>query len=59
MTTKVLYNLDGMTFKRRIPIEKIRALTKSMQEGNFNFLVHIKGEYDYRFKYKERDEMVD
>jgi hypothetical protein len=39
----------GIEFQRKIPINKIKAATKSTVEGNFEFIVHVKQEYDYRF----------
>ncbi len=36
-------------FQRKIPVNKIKAATKSTIADNFEFIVHVKKEYDYRF----------
>jgi hypothetical protein len=36
-------------FQRKIPVNKIKAATKSTVSDNFEFIVHVKKEYDYRF----------
>lgn len=35
------------------------ALSKSTEAGNKEFVVHVKGEYDYRFICELRDEMFE
>lgn len=35
--------------QRKIPVNKIKAATKSTVKGNWEFVVHVKQEYDYRF----------
>ena len=44
-----LYLMVDLEFQRKIPITKIKAATKSTIEGNFEFIVHVRQEYDYRF----------
>ena len=39
----------NIAFQRKIPIIKIKAATKTTVEGTFEFIVHVKQEYDYRF----------
>ena len=46
-------------FQRSISIQKIKALTKSSDAGNFEFIVHVKNEYDYRFTSDSRDELFE
>lgn len=36
-------------FQRKIPVIKIKAATKSLQDGSNEFIIHVKKEYDYRF----------
>jgi hypothetical protein len=36
-------------FQRRIQISKLKAATKTTIDGNWEFVVHVKKEYDYRF----------
>ena len=35
------------------------ALSKSTEQGNKEFVVHVKGEYDYRFICEMRDDMFE
>ena len=46
-------------FQRRIKISKMKALSKSTQSGNNEFVVHVKDEYDYRFVCELRDELFE
>ena len=39
--------------KRGIKLEKIKALTRTTQAGNFQFVIHPTDEYDYRYESKE------
>ena len=46
MTTRYLYNLDGDHIMRRIPLEKIKALTRNVKEhegmqDKFDFSIHV------------------
>jgi len=49
LTTHQLCNVKKQEFKREIRIELIKALTKSNDADNKEFIVHIQDEYDYRF----------
>jgi hypothetical protein len=44
-----LFLYDLIEFQRRIAVSKIKAATKSTIDGNYEFVVHVKKEYDYRF----------
>ena len=46
-------------FQRRIPIRSIKALTKSLEKGNDEFIVHVQDQYDYRFICEVRDELFE
>ena len=59
LTTYRLLNLNGNFVNRNIPIEKIQALTKSTQENNKNFIIHIEDDYDSVFKCEDRDDLVE
>lgn len=59
LTTHKLYNVKGKDFQRPISIQKIKALTKSSDAGNYEFIVHVKNEYDYRFTSDSRDELFE
>lgn len=39
----------AIEFQRKIPVHKLKAATKSTMDGNYEFVVHVKKEYDYRF----------
>jgi len=56
LTNIYLSNLKKKSFQRKIPIVKIKAATKSTVDGCYEFIVHVKQEYDYRFVCEERDE---
>jgi hypothetical protein len=43
------YKFLKIEFQRKIPMSKLKAATKSTIDGNFEFIVHVKKEYDYRF----------
>lgn len=38
-----------IAFQRKIPIQKLKGATMSTIAGNYEFVVHVKTEYDYRF----------
>ena len=48
----------GYTIKRDISVNKITALTKSTNPGNLEIIVHVKEDYDYRFKCDKREELI-
>ena len=37
----------------------MKALSKSTQSGNFEFVVHVRDEYDYRFVCEKREELFE
>lgn len=59
LSTKKLCNVKKQDFKREIKIYDIEALTKSTEQGNLEFIVHIKDAYDYRFICEQRDELFE
>ena len=48
-----------LAFQRSIRLQKVMALSKSTEQGNKEFVVHVKGEYDYRFICEMRDDMFE
>jgi len=56
LTNLHLSNIKKKQFQRRIAVSKIKAATKSTIDGNYEFVVHVKKEYDYRFVNEQRDE---
>lgn len=39
----------NLEFQRKIAVSKLKAATKTTIDGNWEFVVHVKKEYDYRF----------
>ncbi len=58
ITDKALYNIlpNNYKVKRRIAIETILALSASTASNEF--VVHVSGEYDYRYRSPHRDVVV-
>lgn len=48
-----------IAFQRQIRIQKLKALSKSTESGNMEFVCHVKDEYDYRFICEWRDELFE
>jgi len=59
LTTQHLANVKDHEFQRRIAIKSIKAMTKSTQLNNNEFIVHVKDEYDYRFNCEKREELFE
>ena len=57
LTTQQLCNIDGNEIKRSIKLENIQALTKNTGSTKTEFLLHVKDEYDYRFKCSKLQEL--
>lgn len=54
-------DLTGLTMKRIISITNLRAVTKSVNDKSFEFVIHVPTEYDYRYAAKSdrnRDEII-
>ena len=49
MTNQTLYNIKKDQVQRRIAVSSIKAVTKSLNKDNKEFVIHVKAEYDYRF----------
>lgn len=58
VTLNAIYNLKRSAIQRRIPFEKLEAVSLSTMSSEF--VLHVKDEYDYRFlSYDKRDEFVE
>ena len=58
ITTNAIYNLKKNAIQRRIPHEKLEAI--SLSTVSSEFVLHIKDEHDYRFlSYDKRDEFIE
>lgn len=51
-----LYNLKDKTIKRKIDIDKIKAIIVS--KIGTEFIVHVPSEYDYRYASSDRRETI-
>ena len=58
ISENAVYNIKRKSVQRRIPIEKLEALTVSTMSSEF--VLHIKDEYDYRLlSYERRQEIIE
>ena len=58
ITSNAIYNIKKKGVQRRIPLEKLDAMSLSSMSSEF--VLHVKGEYDYRFlSYDKREEIVE
>lgn len=58
VTTSYLYGVKSRReVFRKISIRKIYGLSRPTKEGDFDFIVHLKDEYDFRFFSEERDKL--
>ncbi len=57
LTTHRLANIKKKEFQRTIKINPIRALSRSTIDNDFDFVVHVKDEYDYRFICDDREKL--
>lgn len=48
ITNLNLYNFKKKKLRRVVEIKDLAGLTKSLVEGNKEFVVHVKQDYDYR-----------
>jgi hypothetical protein len=59
LTNQCLYNIKKTHVQRKINVSNIKAVTKSTNPGNQQFIVHIKSEYDYMFESDHIKEIFD
>lgn len=57
ITNYCIYNIKNEEIKRKIPLYSIQAITKSKLVENFQFVIHIKNEYDYMYESPSRKEI--
>lgn len=58
LTNNAIYNIKKDAIQRRIPLEKLDALTISL--SSYEFVIHVKDENDYRYiSYEMRSEIVE
>ena len=49
LTNFAMYKINSSRIQRRVPLEKVRALTKRNNPGKCDFIIHFEKEYDYMF----------
>jgi hypothetical protein len=54
-----LYNIKKDQVQRRIGVNSIKALTKSTNPKNSQFIVHVRSEYDYMYESDFRKEIFE
>lgn len=59
LTNLSLYNIKKDQVQRKISINSIKALTKSTNPNNAQFIVHVRSEYDYMYESDFRKEIFD
>ena len=57
--TWLTFDLSVLAFKREILLRNVMAISKSTEEGNKEFVVHVRADYDYRFICELRDELFE
>ena len=58
ITDQAIYNIRAKTIKRRVQLEKLEAITKSINSSEF--LLHFKKENDYRYSsFNRRNEIIE
>jgi len=48
-----LFTLAYIEVRRVIPIVELAGLTKALNEKSWEFVIHVKNDYDYRMESKE------
>ena len=59
LTNQYLYNIKKSEVQRRIAVNSIKGVTKSLLANNTQFVIHIQNEYDYMFESDSRKEIFD
>ena len=58
VTLNMVYNLKDKEVQRQIDIKTIKGLTKSISENQGEFVLHVEGSYDYRYRSEYRNEII-
>ncbi len=56
ISDQALYNFKGSNLRRRIPLDRIDAITTS--STSYEFIIHVHNEYDYRYISFEMRELI-
>jgi len=58
-SNKRIINFDGKKVKRMIDLEKLKGFTMNNSPSSFEFVFHVIGESDYRFKASMKSERAE
>lgn len=58
LTNLSIYNIKKDNVQRKIFVESMIGLSKSMKKDILEFIVHVKDEYDYRFEVKSQEVII-
>ena len=59
ITTGSIYNVKKDKVKRKINLEQLSGISKTMLGSKNEFTLHVANEYDYRFLTDRRTEIID
>ena len=59
LTNFAVYNVKSDTIDRAIPMNQIKAVTKSTKEGCNQLVIHVRAQYDYLIETESRREILD
>lgn len=51
VTNLAIYNFLKKKIRRSIPVADLAGLTKTLHEKSNEFVIHVKGDYDYRMEF--------
>ena len=55
----LIYNFKQKTIARSIEIQLLTGITKNLNKGSIEFVIHVKDEADIRMDYEDRDYIID
>ena len=53
-----MYNFKASQLKRTIAIKDLVGISKNLQKGSSEFVIHVDNERDYRVTSKQREELI-
>jgi hypothetical protein len=54
----LIYNFKQKTLRRSIDIHILTGITKNLNQGSIEYVIHVKDEPDIRIDYEDRDYMI-
>jgi len=55
----IIYNFKNKIVQRVIEIQILTGITKNLNAGSIEFIIHVKDEADIRLDYEDRDYMIE